>query len=1254
MRLLPRFPRARVGVWVFLAVLSILSILSGGPRAEDCNGNGVEDAQEIGAGGGPILLQGVTLGTDVSLESPVLAGADGDGALDLIAIADGEVVLHSGRGGGFPEPVLQSGVGAQSILAAADLEADGDTDLAVALDSGLLLLLNDGRGRFSAGPSIAAGQFSGGIFLDLDSDGRLDLVSIRRSRSGEPPEVVAIALEAGAARVTQGVREIPDALDIVAVDIDGDSDGDLAVAGIQTLTLHENAGGALVRKRALPFKTTLLERRLETARIHATVDDVVIHSSSETYLLLGGGGWDQELRDLDTYGGFKRSGFADFDRDGLDDLIEQTYGGLFLARNTGSSSFLSFPSPACLPVPERAVARHVLHGDLDGDGTPDFILDFETDLTVFFAISRGDADGNGRLDTCDPDCNHDGLPDAAEISRVDCNGNGFPDACDPDCDADGVPDDCAIATGQAEDCDGNSIPDACEPGLLRNEGGCLPGPDPADDCDGNGVDDADDVRPRVALWPLALQEGELADLDGDGDLDLLGPMDSWYLQFSRNQGNGAFAPEWRTRLSSGLRISSSDIDGDGDLDWISSADVGWPCNTTGKGVVRTYVFLGDGKGGYEKRLLEDLAGSALVDLDGDGVADLAGFFDGRLDILIGRGDGTFERTASLPLQGARIAAADIDGDGDQDLCTELGQILLNAGAGRLGGGALLPPGLPEFGDFDANGLLDIATPAGVRLQFAGGEFRAYLEFTPPLLAVETGDLDGDGRTDLASLPAEGNSYRIHWNTGAGLSDAVEHGILFEADGIASADIDGDSFPELLLDVKNTEVRMAFRNDGRGGFDPPLVSVSGNVQSLAVGDMDADGDQDLVSLEYDQATSATNLRVMSNDGAGRLAPGEPFPLGHPAWSALVSELDGDGLPDVLMVRDGELRLLRNEGGLFPEVWQATGYPGNAVLADVDGDGRTDIVAPPFIHGNQGGGAFLSRDFLPRYPILSGVLDADGDSDLDILARDQHEIALLENDGKGTFRGARVIDVAVTMEAAAAGDWDGDGDADLALSGFFDPSSPEYPTLRFHWNDGSGTFLRGSSFPELQYGVSGVDLDGDGRHELLLYMAGGFLRLDRRGRLESWIWQVPDHDFAFALGDLQGDRALELVVPLRGPPGPTRLLLLESSLSPVPGDLDLDGVLDTCDGARFLRGDWNGDLVLGITDAIVLLDHLFRGGETSACLEAGDADDSGALDLTDAVRVLLHLFVGGEPPPAPFPSCGMDPTPDPLECGSSPCS
>ena len=89
-------------------------------------------------------------------------------------------------------------------------------------------------------------------------------------------------------------------------------------------------------------------------------------------------------------------------------------------------------------------------------------------------------------------------------------------------------------------------------------------------------------------------------------------------------------------------------------------------------------------------------------------------------------------------------------------------------------------------------------------------------------------------------------------------------------------------------------------------------------------------------------------------------------------------------------------------------------------------------------------------------------------------------------------------------------------------------------------------------------------------------------------------------------------------------------------------------------RFLRGDADASGSVDVTDAVRLLEHLFLGGEETACADAADSNDSGALDVSDAVVVLLHLF-GGTPriaPPGPE-TCGEDPTDDRLGCERSSC-
>jgi hypothetical protein len=85
----------------------------------------------------------------------------------------------------------------------------------------------------------------------------------------------------------------------------------------------------------------------------------------------------------------------------------------------------------------------------------------------------------------------------------------------------------------------------------------------------------------------------------------------------------------------------------------------------------------------------------------------------------------------------------------------------------------------------------------------------------------------------------------------------------------------------------------------------------------------------------------------------------------------------------------------------------------------------------------------------------------------------------------------------------------------------------------------------------------------------------------------------------------------------------------------------------------RGDGNGDGQQNITDGIYVLNALFTGGPAPRCRDAADSDDNGVVNITDPIYLLNFLFAGGMRPPAPFPDCGEDPTPDALPCGEPSC-
>jgi len=101
----------------------------------------------------------------------------------------------------------------------------------------------------------------------------------------------------------------------------------------------------------------------------------------------------------------------------------------------------------------------------------------------------------------------------------------------------------------------------------------------------------------------------------------------------------------------------------------------------------------------------------------------------------------------------------------------------------------------------------------------------------------------------------------------------------------------------------------------------------------------------------------------------------------------------------------------------------------------------------------------------------------------------------------------------------------------------------------------------------------------------------------------------------------------------------------------GQVDRYGVARRIGKAmRFKRGDANDDGTINLADAISVLMYLFAGGAPPPCRKAADSNDSGDLNIADAIGVLTYLFGRGAPLPEPFEVCGMDPTPDELDCVS----
>ena len=92
------------------------------------------------------------------------------------------------------------------------------------------------------------------------------------------------------------------------------------------------------------------------------------------------------------------------------------------------------------------------------------------------------------------------------------------------------------------------------------------------------------------------------------------------------------------------------------------------------------------------------------------------------------------------------------------------------------------------------------------------------------------------------------------------------------------------------------------------------------------------------------------------------------------------------------------------------------------------------------------------------------------------------------------------------------------------------------------------------------------------------------------------------------------------------------------------LILLGGLPQAAGQDFVRGDFNGDVVIEVGDALDLLVFLYiKDQRPTPVDDAADSNDNGVLEIADAAYLLSYIFAETDPPPSPFPEPGPDPTP-----------
>ena len=137
----------------------------------------------------------------------------------------------------------------------------------------------------------------------------------------------------------------------------------------------------------------------------------------------------------------------------------------------------------------------------------------------------------------------------------------------------------------------------------------------------------------------------------------------------------------------------------------------------------------------------------------------------------------------------------------------------------------------------------------------------------------------------------------------------------------------------------------FENNGSQSFTANLISAAVNgAQSLTLGDVDSDGDLDILSASENE----DKIFWHSNDGTGTFATSEiSSGFGDGPHSIFAADLDGDGDPDILTASlfDDRIALFNNANPVFTgsSVSRLTDYATGVFAADLDGDGDLDVLS-----------------------------------------------------------------------------------------------------------------------------------------------------------------------------------------------------------------------------------------------------------------------------------------------------------------------
>lgn len=314
-------------------------------------------------------------------------------------------------------------------------------------------------------------------------------------------------------------------------------------------------------------------------------------------------------------------------------------------------------------------------------------------------------------------------------------------------------------------------------------------------------------------------------------------------------------------------------------------------------------------------------------------------------------------------------------------------------------------------------------------------------------SVAAADVNGDGHLDLISANNTSDNLSVLHNNGRGsmtLSLTLPAG-----DGpqiVIAADINGDGRADLISANGNTNTLSVWIGTGTGGFTPSATLTVGLYPfPVLATDVNGDGSLDLVSGNFGAAT----LSVLTNYNNGTFALASTPAVGNGPHGIAAADFNGDGSTDLASVANfvDSLYVSTNYGnGTFATATNialgAGSYPLWVIAPDVNADGYPDLVTADFglhrlsvlTNNGAGGFALASSPMVAMgspYPHSIATADVNGDGRIDLICANQgsSSISIVTNGSNGRFVLAATAPVGVGASCVVAADLNGDGTSEF---------------------------------------------------------------------------------------------------------------------------------------------------------------------------------------------------------------------------------